>query len=129
MQEPFRVITNTDWRWGANHEYIDQLNKNYVFAFKDRVIVPRKDYEWMEVMRGKASCLLYQHLILRKDFDQVKHLVNLFYEGFSKGWPEQERPEPQPFGCWVISLTIHTISLLIQFNSSILLEELVFTLM
>jgi len=101
MQHPYRFITNTDYKWGANHEFIDQLNKHYVFAFKDRTIVPGKDYEWMEVMRGKTGCLLYQHLILGADLEQKKHLVNEYFEGFSKGWPEQGNTEPKPWGCWV----------------------------
>ena len=77
---------------------------NYVYAFKERKsIVPRQDYEWIEVTRGRTDCLLYQYIAPTDTFEERKHLLSEYYEGFSRGWPDFDTLEnisAQPYGCW-----------------------------
>ena len=101
-QNPFRKVTNNDWSFGTNHMYLDLYNSHHFFAFKDRkTIVPHKDYEWVEVTRSRTDCILYQYI--SNDEEKKKQLLPLYYEGYSRGWPDHDTygtREPQAYGCW-----------------------------
>ena len=72
---------------------IDSYTSNYLLPFyKEALIIPRNDNEWVEVSRTATKCYPWG--------------VNdtLYSEGLSRGFPEYEGffndRHPQPYGCW-----------------------------
>ena len=107
-QNPYRLTTNTDMRFGTYHMYLDLHSSEHLFAFRDRrkKIVPGEDYEWIEVTRGRTDCLVYPYIPSDVDAEKKKTFLSGYFEGFSRGWPVVTTGEgfgtrkPKPYGCW-----------------------------